>query len=72
MNLQRPTCEDIHTQAILDIELAVISTERYILGGENLTFLQIAMTICDVLKRRPPRATASRSTGASPPPAAGI
>jgi dihydroflavonol-4-reductase len=31
--------------------------ERYILGGENLTFLEIAAEICAVVGRRPPRAT---------------
>jgi len=31
--------------------------ERYILGGENLTYLEIATDICAVVGRRPPRAT---------------
>ena len=31
--------------------------ERYILGGENLTYLEIAADICAVVGRRPPRAT---------------
>lgn len=31
--------------------------ERYILGGENLPFLQVAAVICDVVGRRAPRRT---------------
>ncbi len=31
--------------------------ERYILGGENLTNLEVAATICDIAGRRPPRWT---------------
>jgi dihydroflavonol-4-reductase len=31
--------------------------ERYILGGENLTNLQIAATLCEIVGRRPPRWT---------------
>jgi dihydroflavonol-4-reductase len=41
--------------------------ERYILGGENLTFLEIAQQICAVVGRPAPRATVP---GWTLPPAA--